>query len=348
MRIARHRGFRRVRPGYLVTRPRVEEPKGGLGRAWWYLKRVLVGAPLATAQELEERVSKIKGLAIFASDNISSSAYATEEIMRVLVLAGVATLALTMPLSIVIAVVMAIVVISYLQVIRTYPQGGGSYAVAMENLGPLAGLTAAAALLTDYTLTVAVSISAGVAAITSAFPALFEHRVLISVIVILAMMILNLRGVRESGTIFALPTYVYIFALLGLLAYGLYRFATGALPTFEPPAEWLVELRPEPFAILLVLRAFASGSVALTGTEAVSNGVPAFKPPEARNAQITLVAMGATFLTIFLGISFLSSRIGIVPDPRELETVNSQLTRLLVGTGTYYYLVQVATAVLLV
>jgi amino acid transporter len=306
----------------------------------------LFGAPIATRREIHERLSKVKGLAIFASDNISSSAYATEEIMRVLVLAGAGALVLSMPLSIAIAVVLMIVTISYQQTIRAYPQGGGSYIVSRDNLGDLPGLIAAAALLTDYILTVAVSISAGVAALTSPFPGLLDLRVPIAIFAIVLLTSGNLRGIRESGTIFAAPTYVYIISILGLIGYGIYRWATNSLPTYTPPADWIPQAAA-PLGVILVLRAFASGAVALTGVEAVANGVPAFKPPESRNARITLVSMAAIFGTLFLGISFLSSRIGLVPDPHEAETLLSQLTRLLVGSGGIYFLIQCATALIL-
>ena len=295
-----------------------------------------------------ERVSIPRGLAIFASDNISSSAYATEEIMRVLVLAGVSALSLTMPITLSILAVLAIVVLSYRQVIRAYPDGGGSYVVAHENLGQWAGLTAGAALLTDYILTVAVSVSAGVTALTSAFPSLYDARVAVAIVVIVLMTIVNLRGISESGRVFSIPTFVYVVAMLGLLGYGMIRAVTGNMPDYTPPANWLEGHGTEPLALLLILRAFASGSVALTGTEAVSNGVPAFKPPEVRNAQTTLVTMGVLFATIFLGISYLAGRLGVVPDPSEVESVNSVLTRALVGEGWYYYLVQFSTAILLI
>ncbi|MBI3979474.1 MAG: APC family permease [Chloroflexi bacterium] len=347
VRIARHRAFRRIEPGLLVPRPEQEKPATGLVGLFRRVKRLLLGAPLATAQESLERVSKIKGLAVFASDNISSSAYATEEIMRMLALAGAAALALTMPITLAIVVVLAIVVISYLQVIRAYPGGGGGFSVTYENLGPLAGLVAAAALLTDYILTVAVSVSAGVSAITSAFPTLFEHRVLIGVAVVAVVTLLNLRGMREAGTIFAVPTYIYVATILGLLGYGLFRLVTGTLPPYEAPAGWAEAHAAEALTLLLVSRAFASGAVALTGTEAILDGVPAFKPPEVRNARITLVAMGTLFATIFIGFSVLSGQLGILPDPAEVQTVNSQVARVIVGTGWYFYLVQFATAIVL-
>jgi amino acid transporter len=320
-----------------------------LNRAYARFKRVLVGRPLASHEEPHERVSVFTGLSVFASDNISSSAYATEEIMRVLALAGVAALTLTLPITVAIVAVMAIVVLSYQQTIGAYSSGGGSYIVASDNLGRMAGLTAAGALLTDYILTVAVSIAAGVAALTSIFPGLFELRVEVGVGFVVLLCLGNLRGIRESGMIFTAPTYVYLVSIFGLLGYGFFLFLMGDLPPYRAPAEWHEVSGLEALGLLLILRAFASGSVALTGTEAVSNGVPAFKPPEARHAQLVLILMGASFASIFLGISFLASQLGILPDPTEEETVISQLTRTLVGEGSpFHYLVQLSTALLLV
>lgn len=226
--------------------------------------------------------------------------------MRVLVLAGISALALTLPVTFAVIVILGIVIISYLQVVEAYPDGGGSYVVARENLGPLSGLIAAASLLTDYILTVAVSASAGIAALSSAFPALHDHRVVVALGVIVVMTLINLRGIRESGTVFAFPTYAYIIAVLSLLGYGFVRYLAGDLPDYVPPQQAERELGTQSLSVLLVLRAFASGSVALTGTEAVSNGVPAFQRPEVRNAWIVLVAMGSLFATIFLGFSFLA------------------------------------------
>ena len=343
IRIARHRGFRPVAPGIIAARRGLRGPQTVPGR----LARLLFGTPLPSSADIAERVGVLRGLAIFATDNISSSAYATEEIMRVLVTAGVATLALTMPITAVVIAVLAIVVASYYQVIRAYPGGGGSYIVAHENLGPAPGLVAAAALLTDYVLTVAVSISAGVAALTSVFPALYEQRVGIALAVLAAVTLINLRGVRESGRVFAFPVFAYVVSMLGLLAFGLAHALIGDLPFYPVPAE-APNLHPiGSLTLLLVLRAFASGSVALTGTEAVSNGVPAFAPPEVPNAQRTLIAMGGLFGILFLGLSFLAGQMGIVPDPAETETVVSQLARTLVGEGWYYYLLQFSTSLLL-
>jgi amino acid transporter len=336
-------------PGYLVAEERVLDGGGPAGRVIGSLRTLLIGRRLRSEQEIEERVGTFKGLAVFASDNISSAAYATEEIMRVLLLAGAGALALTMPITIGIVVVLAIVVTSYQQTIRAYPNGGGSYIVASDNLGPVSGLVAAGALLTDYVLTVAVSIAAGVAALTSIFPGLFDVRVTVGVLFVALLCLGNLRGIRESATIFAAPTYVYLAAMFGLIGYGIFLAATGSLPSYTPPADWIPQGTGEGLGLVLLLRAFAAGSVALTGTEAVSNGVPAFAPPEPRRAQRVLILMGLCFGSIFLGVSLLAGQLGIVPDPSEQETVVSQLTRTIVGTGTpFHYLVQIATALLLV
>ena len=341
--------FRRRAPGHLVASERVLQPHGPLGQALQGLRRVFIGRRIASEREMSERIGPVKGLAVFASDNISSSAYASEEIMRVVVVAGAGALAATLPLTFAIVAVLLIVVISYQQTIRAYPSGGGSYIVASDNLGVGAGLMAAGALLTDYVLTVAVSVAAGVAALTSIFPALFDQRVLIGVVFIALLWIGNLRGLRESANIFAIPTYIYLVAIFGLLAYGGWLAVAGSLPPYSPPSEWTVAQPLEGLGLLLVLRAFAAGSVALTGTEAVSNGVQAFKAPESRNAGLVLILMGTLFASIFLGISFLASQLGIVPDPSEQETVISQITRTLVGGGTpFHYLIQLSTAFLLI
>ena len=348
VRIVRPREFKRTRGGFVATEEALE-PKGGVGRAWTNVRRVLIGRRLATAEEHSERVSKKIGLAIFASDNISSSAYATEEAMRILALAGIgAVAALTLPLTVAIVVILAIVVLSYVQVIKAYPNGGGSYVVAKENLGVVPGLVAGSALLVDYFLTVSVSVAAGVAAITSAFPDLHPGRVTISVVLVALLTIGNLRGIREAGNIFAAPTYVYVVAIFGLIALGLWRAVTGDLPAAPPPIQPFPPEGTQPLMLLLLLRAFASGSVALTGTEAVANGVQAFKTPESRNAQIVLIVMGSLFGTIFLSISFLATSIGIQPDLSETETVLSLLARSLVGASWYFYLVQFSTALLLI
>jgi len=339
--------FRR-RGGHYVATPRVDAPKSRLGRMYEGARHILFGSRLTSEEEEGERLSKKTGLAIMASDNISSSAYATEEAMRVLAIAGAAALALTMPIAIAVCVVLAVVILSESRVIRAYPNGGGSYIVAKDNHGVVPGLIAASALLIDYVLTVAVSSAAGVAAISSFIPEVHDHRVLWSLGLIAVLTIGNLRGIREAGVIFAAPTYVYVISLLGLIAYGLFRVASGDVPAPVVPRDAFEPQGLELLTPLIVLRAFASGSVGLTGSEAIANGVPNFAPPESRNAVITLVWMGAIFGTLFLGLTYLATRIGIAPDASELETVNSMLTRSLVGDGTpVYFLVQISTAIIL-
>ncbi|MBM3934650.1 MAG: APC family permease [SAR202 cluster bacterium] len=320
--------------------------EGAAGRAAARVYRSLFGKPLATAQESQERLSTAKALPILASDNISSSAYATEEIMRVLALGGAAALTLAMPVSLALITVVAIVVISYTQIIRAYPQGGGSYNASRENLGDLPGLIAAASLLVDYVLTVAVSISAGVAALTSLMPTLYDLRVPIALLVIAVLVVGNLRGIRETGKLFSAPTYVYLVIIFGLIIYGIFRYQTGRLPEYTPPVDWL-PAAASPLAFLLLVRAFSSGAVALTGVEAVSNGMKILQPPEQRNAKTTLILMAVLFGTIFIGIGYLSSHIGLIPDPHERETLLSQLARHITGEGLYYDLVQISTALLL-
>ena len=349
VRIIRPAGgdFRR-RGGHYVATPEALEARGRLGRWFQAARRILFGARLASEQEAQERLSVKTGLAIMASDNISSSAYATEEAMRVLAFAGVAALTLTMPIAIAVCVVLAVVVLSESRVIRAYPNGGGSYIVAKDNHGVIAGLVAASALMIDYVLTVAVSSAAGVAAISSFLPALHDNRVLFALALVALITLGNLRGIREAGVLFAAPTYVYVFSLYALIAIGLFQLLSGVV---VPPAA-----PPHPFApagtqlltVLLVLRAFASGSVGLTGSEAVANGVPNFRPSETKNAVTTLVLMGTLFGTLFLGITYLATTIGIHPDHDELETVNSLLTRSIVGGDSpLYFIVQISTAVIL-
>jgi amino acid transporter len=348
VRIVRPPEFKRTTGGFVATDAALES-EGGTGRAWANVRRFLIGRRIATAEEHTERVSKKIGLAVFASDNISSSAYATEESMRVLALAGTASLAaLTLPITVAIVVVLAIVVLSYVQVIKAYPHGGGSYVVAKENLGVVPGLIAGSALLVDYFLTVSVSVAAGVAAITSAFPDLHGGRVTFSVLLVALLTIGNLRGIREAGNIFAAPTYAYVVGMFGLIAIGLWRAIAGDLPPAPSPIQPFPSEGIQPLTLLLLLRAFASGSVALTGTEAVANGVQAFRKPEARNAQIVLLCMGSLFAVIFVSISFLATSIGIHPDESETETVLSLLARSLVGTSPYFYFVQFSTALILV
>lgn len=347
VRIVRPKEFRRGRGGIYVTTEHATAPRTGAGRAYDAVRRVLFGRPLQTEAEAEERLSKKTGLAILASDNISSSAYATEEAMRVLALAGAGALALTMPIALAVVGILAIVVLSESRVIRAYPQGGGSYAVAKENLGILPGLVAASALLIDYVLTVAVSTAAGVAAISSFIPEVHDHRVTWGLAVIAVLAIGNLRGVREAGVIFAAPTYVYMVAMIGLLAFGMFRVVGGAVPAAAQPVDPFPAQGAEVLGLFLILRAFSSGAVGLTGSEAIANGTPNFKEPEDRNAVITLVLMGSIFAAIFLGLTYLATTIGVVPSEHEQETLNSLVTRSIVGSGPYWWFVQIATAVLL-
>jgi len=340
--------FERGTEGELIATERTVLDRPGWTRALRRLRTVLIGQPISSEREEHERLTKLKALAIFSSDNISSSAYATEEMMRILVLAGIGAIAFTMPLTLTISVVLAIVALSYWQTIRAYPGGASSYLVSSDNLGYRAGLVAAAALLIDYTLTVAVSVSAAVAAITSVMPGLLGERVLLAVGIVTLLMVGNLRGVRESGTIFMAPTYLYMVAILGMVAYGVLQQATGTLPPYVPPADWLRATGgSQALGILLILRAFSSGAAALTGVEAISDGVPAFKPPEWRNARITLVWAAAIFAVLFLGISYLASSIGIVPDPTEGQTVLSQIARVVVGDGAFFIVIQAATMLVL-
>ncbi len=304
------------------------------------LKRLLIGQPLKTAQATEERLDKRTALAVFSSDALSSVAYATEEILLVLVLAGAAGLHLTLPLASAIVVLLLIVVLSYGQTIRAYPTGGGAYVVAKENLGELPALVAGASLLLDYTLTVAVSITAGTAALTSAFPALHEHRIALGVAAITLITVTNLRGVRASGKAFAVPAYVFIASIAALIVTGLIRTAAGT-----PPLTAAVPLAHEGLGVFLILRAFAAGCTALTGIEAISNGVQAFKKPESKNARRTLFAMGAILAVLFVGITVLADRLGVLPVAGE--TVVSQIARAVFAGGPGYYLVQFSTALIL-
>jgi amino acid transporter len=306
------------------------------------LKRFLVGAPLPTAQSRHERLGKATALAVFASDPLSSVAYATEEILLVLTLAGSAALSYSLPIGIAIAVLIAIVVSSYRQTIRAYPQGGGAYIVARENLGTVPALVAGAALLTDYVLTVSVSVAAGVAAVTSAFPALFPYRVVLGVLAVAAIAVGNLRGVRESGKLFAAPTYLFVGSLLAMLVYG----SAGAIFNFLPEAPYEPH-RPglEGVGLFLLLRAFSSGCAALTGVEAVSNGVQAFRPPEADNARTVMTWLGVIAIVLFLGTTYLAYDFGLTP--KADETIVSQLARRLFGTGVLYYEIQAVTMLIL-
>jgi amino acid transporter len=308
-------------------------------------KRIIVGRPIPSRLAHHERLSKFTGLAVLSSDALSSVAYATEEILRVLILAGAGALWLATPIGIVICGLLLVVAFSYRQTIHAYPSGGGAYIVAKDNIGTMAGLIAGASLLIDYVLTVAVSVAAGVAAITSAFPVFFPHRVAIALSFVALLMIGNLRGVRESGRIFALPTYFFIVSLFVLIVVGLVRLAFGAAAAVVPEAEATSTLAP--LTVFLVLRAFANGCTAMTGVEAISNGVPAFKAPEEKNAAATLLMMAVLCVALFSGTTLLAHAYGIVPVGHE--TVVSQLARAVFGgRGLPYFAVQAATTLILV
>jgi len=341
------------------------------------LKRLLLGRPLASEEAGHQLLRKALALPVFSSDALSSVAYATEEIMLVLVLAGTASLRLVQPISFAIALLLLIVVASYRQTVRAYPSGGGAYIVSHENLGEMPGLIAAGALLTDYVLTVSVSVAAGVAAITSAAPSLLQQRVPLSLGIVALVTVINLRGVKESGTLFAIPTYGFIISVYLMIGVGFAKCLGGcphaASATLLIPAKYTKGI-----FLFLVLRAFASGSTALTGVEAISNGVPAFRRPQSKNAAATLGIMGAIAITMFVGISFLAHSTGVRQIPEETirrahpgvpaeqvcdrfkgsdplvghyceqKTVVAQVAEAIFGHGFLFYIIQIMTALILI
>ncbi|MEI7645182.1 MAG: APC family permease [Chloroflexales bacterium] len=315
-------------------------------------KRLLIGKPIATEHQHHERLNKITALAVFSSDALSSVAYATEAILAVLILGGASALGLGLPVAGGIAFLLLVIAISYRQTIHAYPNGGGAYIVAHENLGPMPGLVAAAALLIDYVLTVAVSISAGVAAITSlagnwGAPWLANYAVEIALICILIVGLANLRGVKESGVVFAVPTYIFIVSILVMIAWGLASVLFGTAALVAHSATPAIGAG-ESLGLWLVLRAFAAGCTALTGVEAISNGIPAFRKPEAKNAATTLSWMVGILGIMFLGITWLADRLQAIPNELTNETVVSQIARSVFGVGPIYTIIQVATALILV
>ncbi len=306
------------------------------------IKRLLVGPPMPLSQLRHERLGKAVALAVFASDPLSSVAYATEEILLILILAGSAALSYSLPIAVGIATLLAIVVVSYRQTVVAYPQGGGAYLVAKDNLGIYPALMAAAALLIDYVLTVSVSITAGIDALISAVPALLPYRITLCIIAIAGIALGNLRGVRESGRLFAAPTYFFVVSILGMVGYGLIATIFKLLPEApyqsHPPGL-------EGIGLFLLLRAYSGGCTALTGVEAVSNGVQALKPPEGINAQKVLTWLGVISITMFLGITYLAFDFGIIPGGDE--TVVSKIARRMFGTSPPYFAVQAATMLIL-
>jgi amino acid transporter len=352
--------FRRVGAGHLRATEQALEEDSLASRIYFRLKRVLIGSPLATEREIHERLTKVKALAVFASDAISSTAYATEEILFVLIATGGSFLFYSFPISLTIAFLLFIVAFSYRQTVFAYPGGGGSYIVAKENLGEIFGLVAAAALMLDYVLTVAVSIASGADNIISAFPQIhalsvcaggycLNSNTLLSLFFVLLIMLGNLRGIREAGSIFMAPTYAFIISLAIVLITSLIRLAAGWGPA-EAVAHGDLPVK-DVFSPWLLLTAFSAGAVAMSGTEAISNGVPAFKPPEAKNAATTLTIMATLLGVFFVGISFLAWQFKIVPTPEE--TVISQLGRASFGRdipvwNIMYYFLQFSTMGILV
>lgn len=343
--------FRRVASGHITATRAASTPPGRFERVLQAVKGAILGSPIAMAQLAHERLSKFKAMAILGSDPLSSSAYATEEALLILALAGTAGLSYLLPIGITVALLLALVTISYRQTIKAYPNGGGAYAVSHDNLGQGPGLVAAGALMVDYTLLVSVSVAAGVAAITSAVPEVLDYRVPISVGIIALFVLANLRGVRESGTIFAAPTYFFIAMMTGTIVVGVLRVligdAPGTLTDAAPPdhPERLEGLATGGVSLWIVLRAFSSGASALTGVEAMANGVPSFKKPEAGNARIAMAWMAAIGIFLFLGITFLTSRFGLVPN--EEETLVSDMGRTILGDNPLYFAFQAGTAMIL-
>jgi amino acid transporter len=304
------------------------------------IKQFFLGKSLPTSAHSEERLSNGAALAVLSSDALSSVAYATEEILLVLVAAGSGALGLSLPIAVAIIALLAIVVLSYRQTIRAYPQGGGSYIVARENLGLYPGLVAGGSLMIDYILTVTVSISAGTAALTSAIPVLKYHTVLLCLFFIFLIMLANLRGVKESGQIFMVPTYAFITSIFLLIGIGLFKYTTGQVITEYPSLPV-----SESISVFFILRAFSAGCTALTGVEAISDGVLAFKTPEWKNARLTLLYLGVILGFMFVGISYLANIYHIVPEAGQ--TVVSLLGRVILGNGPVYYFLQIVTLLVL-
>jgi amino acid transporter len=345
----------RLRPPPAPIVPGVAPPEPRVYR----IKNRLLGRPLVTSQLQHERLGKPTALAVFASDNLSSSAYATEEILRVLLPAvGVAAFSLVVPLTVALLVVLAFLILSYLQTIKAYPTAGGAYIVTRDNFGLLPAQVAGVALLTDYVLTVAVSVAAGVAALSSAFSAVAPYTLEIAIAFVVLIAFGNLRGVRESGRIFSIPTYFFIVNMVVLLGVGLSRLAAGTLPVQGLHDPGLVSVGSPASGIFMgatlyvVLHAFASGGAAVTGVEAISNGVPAFREPSWKNARITLVIMGSTLGVMFLGLSILAARVHAAPYAKGTPTVISQIGRLTYGAGPFgnllFYALQAGTMLILV
>ena len=343
--------FRWTGPGQLTAKEAASAPTTARGRLLAKAKALVLGRPLASEEEIGERLSKKKALAIFSSDAISSSAYATEEILRVLILGGIAALAWGLWVSVAIAVLLIAVAISYRQICLAYPTGGGSYSVSKRNFGQWMSLIAASALMIDYVMTVAVSTASSIEQVTSALPGLTDYRVVLGVIAIALITIGNLRGLREAGNLFAIPTYLFLGSALLMIAIGTIRIVVfNEHGNYSDEIVNQAQSTLQPLSILLLLRAFAAGAVALTGTEAIATGVPAFQPPEAKNASQTLGVMAALLGVLFIGLTFLAVNFGITHlDLPEKKTVISQIASTVYGDGSIpFFLFQAFTALLLV
>jgi amino acid transporter len=342
--------------GHLVATPEASAGENGIQRGIQKIKATVIGKPLFSKDEIHERLTKFKALAVFGSDAISSCAYATEASLIVLMAAGNGALHISFFTALAIALLLSMVAFSYRQTVYAYPHGGGSYNVSRQNLGQMAGLIAAAALLIDYIMTVAVSIAAGSAAVTSAMlaagvnvpaittslPPFLNLNVILSLVFIGLITLGNLRGIRESGSIFAVPTYLFIVSFSILLLVGMFKVFTHTLtPTTPPPVLQIAQ----PVTLWLILRAFSAGAVAMSGTEAISNGVPVFKPNESKNAAITLTVMATLLGVFFVGVSFLSNHMGLVPGN---QTIVSQVALAVFGQNAFYYIFQIATMAILV
>jgi amino acid transporter len=342
--------FRYTGPGQMVAKQAASLPLTRAGRLIFRGRSLIFGRPLASEEEIGERLAKKKALAIFSSDAISSSAYATEEILRVLIIAGAAgALAYSIGVSIAIALLLTVVSFSYRQVCRAYPSGGGAYIVARQNLAPIFGLIAAAALLIDYVMTVAVSTASAIQQIQSILPAAYDYRIEIAFVSISLITIGNLRGLRESGNIFAVPTYLFVGLALLIVVGGFFRIVTGTAHALPPQVGAVPLGATEQLSIFLLLKAFAGGSVALTGVEAIANGVPAFKKPEAKNAANTMITMAIVLGVIFIGITIVAHAFAIVPstDNSGGPTVVALVAGTVFGASPLFYLFQIATALIL-
>jgi amino acid transporter len=342
--------FRYTGPGQMVAKQAASLPLTRVGRLIFRGRTMVFGRPLASEEEIGERLAKKKALAIFSSDAISSSAYATEEILRVLIIAGAAgALAYSIGVSIAIALLLTVVSFSYRQVCRAYPNGGGAYIVARQNLAPIFGLIAAAALLIDYVMTVAVSTASAIQQIQSIVPAAYDYRIEIAFVSISLITVGNLRGLRESGNIFAVPTYLFVGLAILIVVGGFIRIVSGTAVPLPPQADAVPLGATEQLSIFLLLKAFAGGSVALTGVEAIANGVPAFKKPEARNAANTMITMAFLLGVIFIGITIVAHAFAIVPstDNSGGPTVVALVAGTIFGASPLFYLFQISTALIL-